>query len=81
MAERILGSAGLPDSTRQEVLRLAQQLRQPPQSRAPAAPLRSTTASTAGSRGPAPATRTDDRLAPPMLERFGGSDSAHENTP
>jgi Flp pilus assembly protein TadD len=81
MAERILGSAGLPDSTRQEVLRLAQQLRQPPQARAPAAPLRSTTASTTGARGLAPAARSDDRLAPPMLERFGGSDPAHENTP
>ncbi|WP_421567281.1 Flp pilus assembly protein TadD [Stenotrophomonas sp. PD6] len=81
MAERILGSAGLPDTTRQEVMRLAQQLRQPPQVRAPAAPLRGTTASTAGARAPAPATRSDDRLAPPMLERFGGSDSAHENTP
>lgn len=86
MAERILHSAALPDATRQEVLRLAQQLRQPPVSRIPATPVRGAmaTASTTNSsvaRGTAAAARPDDRLAPPMLERFGGSDSAHENTP
>jgi Flp pilus assembly protein TadD len=88
MAERILHSAALPDATRQEVRRLAQQLRQPPVARAPAAspgPARggatSTTASTAVARGSALNDRSDARLAPPMLERFGGADPTHESTP
>jgi Flp pilus assembly protein TadD len=87
MAEHILQNAALPDATRQEVRRLAQQLRQPPVSRAPAAPTRSTaattaatTASTAVARGTVP-DRSDARIAPPMLERFGGADSTTESTP
>ena len=71
MAERILRSAGLTEQTRQEVQRLARQLRQPPPAQT------STTAATHRTA----AARGDARLAPPMLERFGGSDPATESTP
>jgi Flp pilus assembly protein TadD len=64
-AERIFVRGNLPEATREEVRRLAVQLR-----RADAVPANPT--------GPG---RTDARLAPSMLERFGGTPTAHESTP
>lgn len=81
-AERILSSAALPETARQEVRRLAQQLRLPAaRAEAPATvppPPRRGTAS----KAPAPATaRSEPRLAPSMLERFGGTPTSQESTP
>lgn len=87
MAEQIMRSAALPDTARQEVQRLAQQLRQPPVARAtPLPPAALLAAETAASRTPANtgiprATRADARLAPSMLERFGATHHANESTP
>lgn len=87
MAEQIMRSAALPDTARQEVQRLAQQLRQPPVARATALPpagllAAETPASHApSSTGTPRATRADARLAPSMLERFGASHHANESTP
>ncbi len=87
-AERIFSSAALPDAARQEVRRLAQQLRQPAAravepTTAPTAatpPLRRGTASKTDAAGP-PAPRNEPRLAPSMLERFGGTPTSQESTP
>ncbi len=83
-AERIFSSAALPEAARQEVRRLAQQLRLPaaraeaPATVTPPTPPRRGTASKAA----APATaRSEPRLAPSMLERFGGSPTSQESTP
>lgn len=110
MAEQIMRSAGLPDAARQEVQRLATQLRQPTPAPAPvatAAPLPTTVPAAPAPPTPAaPATpaveaplqiaaparppvaaegprpvRGDARIAPSMLERFGGPDHANESTP
>ncbi|WP_312320592.1 Flp pilus assembly protein TadD [Stenotrophomonas sp.] len=83
-AERIFNSAALPEAARAEVRRLAQQLRQAPAASTPAAPAalpgrRNAAART--STAAAPATRTDPRLAPSMLERFGGTTAPQESTP
>ncbi|WP_313461472.1 Flp pilus assembly protein TadD [Stenotrophomonas sp.] len=85
-AERIFSSAALPEAARQEVRRLAQQLRLPAaRAEAPAtvtpppAPRRGTASKAAV---PAPATaRSEPRLAPSMLERFGGTPTSQESTP
>lgn len=89
-AERIFSSAALPEAARQEVRRLAQQLRQPPARTAipdpvpapssAAAPLRRGTASKTAAAAPA-APRNEPRLAPSMLERFGGTPTSQESTP
>lgn len=87
MAEQIMRSAALPDTARQEVQRLAQQLRQPPVARAtPLPPAALLAAETPASHAPANtgiprATRADARLAPSMLERFGATHHANESTP
>lgn len=91
MAEQIMRSAALPDQARQEVLRLAQQLRQPPLAGvAPITPTQTPSGMVAAEAAPgrlppgaAPprAVRADARLAPSMLERFGASHTANESTP
>ncbi len=83
-AERIFSSAALPEAARQEVRRLAQQLRQlTPRAEAPAPipppPRRATSGKTAASA--LPASRSEPRLAPSMLERFGGTPTSQESTP
>ena len=107
MAEQIMRSAGLPDAARQEVQRLATQLRLPPAATpvataapppaalpaAPAAPAAPATPAVepplptalptrppVAAEGPRPM-RGDARIAPSMLERFGGPDPANESTP
>lgn len=83
-AERIFNSAALPEAARQEVRRLAQQLRLPAaRAEAPATvppPPRRGTASKAAASAPATA-RSEPRLAPSMLERFGGTPTSQESTP
>jgi len=87
MAEQIMRSAALPDTARQEVQRLAQQLRQPPVARpTPTPPAALLAAETPANRAPAGAgnaraPRADARLAPSMLERFGAAHHANESTP
>ncbi len=82
-AERIFSSAALPEAARQEVRRLAQQLRQPASRAAepahtPVAPRRGTAGKAAAS---VPVPRTEPWLAPSMLERFGGTPTSQESTP
>ncbi len=83
-AERIFARGNLPDATREEVRRLARQLRRaevvtevpaalPPSARRSPRPPAAEAAT--GSN------RTDARLAPSMLERFGGTPTAQEITP
>jgi hypothetical protein len=91
MAEQIMRSAALPQGARDEVQRLAQQLRQAPA--ATVVPAAATPVATAGppsasthvrapvAAGGRPTPRADARLAPSMLERFGGIDHATESTP
>lgn len=87
MAEQIMRSAALPDAARAEVQRLAQQLRQAPTAIAPpAAATPIVVAEVPRTRPPVAAgaprpPRADARLAPSMLERFGGIDPATESTP
>lgn len=84
MAEQILVRGNLPASTREEVRRLAQQLRRADAVTSPPAALPVPARRTARTRATEPATgpdRTDARLAPSMLERFGGTPTAHESTP
>lgn len=82
MAERILHNAALPDATRQEVLRLARDLRQPTVSPATTASTDRTHVATHTRNDTPPAAPGGDvRLAPSMLERFGTSGSANESTP
>lgn len=82
-AERIFNSAALPETARQEVRRLAQQLRQPTSAASPTAVApparRSSTTRAAAAAVPAP--RSDARLAPSMLERFSGTTPSQESTP
>lgn len=87
-ADRIFAHAALPEATREEVRRLAQQLRQTVVA-APAATVSQTPAppparasARRGSAAPAaPPPSHDARLAPSMLERFGGTPTAQESTP
>lgn len=84
MAEQIMRSAALPATAREEVQRLAQQLRQPALASAiTPAPALATAARTPAplAVGAARAPRADARLAPSMLERFGGPAPANESTP
>ncbi len=87
MAEQIMRSAALPQGARDEVQRLAQQLRMAPIASAPTATATPVTiAQVPRTRTPvaagAPRTpRADARLAPSMLERFGGIYPATESTP
>ncbi|WP_259202882.1 Flp pilus assembly protein TadD [Stenotrophomonas sp. BIGb0135] len=85
MADQIMRSAALPAAARDEVQRLAQQLRQPPAAVPPAtAPAPVSEPARPGAPVAATAARpprADARLAPSMLERFGGADPAHESTP
>lgn len=83
-AEWIFSSAALPEAARQEVRRLAQELRQPAARTVEPAPAppparRGTASRTAGSAPPA--ARGEPRLAPSMLERFGNTPTSQESTP
>lgn len=90
-AERIIRDARLPDGAREEIQRLAQQLRQSAASRtaaaatparvAPAiAPARERSTRLAGDASRPPASG-DARLAPSMLERFSATDTTTGTTP
>lgn len=82
-AERIFSSAALPEAARQEVRRLAQQLRLPAaRAEAPATVTPPTPPRRGTAKAAAPATaRSEPRLAPSMLERFGGTPTSQESTP
>ena len=81
-AERIFSSAALPEAARQEVRRLAQQLRQPAPRAAAPAPAAAASRRSSASKAAAPtATHGEPRLAPSMLERFGGTPTSQESTP
>ncbi|WP_411851183.1 Flp pilus assembly protein TadD [Stenotrophomonas sp. LGBM10] len=95
-AERIIRDARLPDTAREEIQRLAQQLRQRAASRTARVsavatpPLASNAPATAPARertprlaaeADRPTASGDARLAPSMLERFGAPDTATGNTP
>ena len=82
-ADRIFNSAALPEPARQEVRRLAQQLRQPTGAAitpAPPPPARRSSANKAAAAA-TPAPHGDARLAPSMLERFSGTTPSQESTP
>ena len=97
MAEQIMRSAALPATAREEVQRLAQQLRaSPTAANAPVtpagtvlsapAPVLAAASDVPRSRAPiaagaARSPRADARLSPSMLERFGSTDHANESTP
>ncbi|MEG2805394.1 Flp pilus assembly protein TadD [Stenotrophomonas sp.] len=86
MAEQIMRSAALPATAREEVQRLAQQLRRPPSTSLPAHEVPPTRRQpppprTSVAAGTTPAARADARRAPSMLERFGGQDAATGSTP